>query len=254
MYYCVYYKDSCYFMGKQQYSLIIKNPCNESWSTMTQAGLGKYCENCKKVVFDLTYKTDSEIIQIINQESIKICGRLNQSQVSRPLISKKTNSNTLKKLILALLIFLFPSREKAQKVYTPKEKLSTQLNPNKLHKKSSVQSKVKPSKNKSYFITGTVFDSVSGAPMDEVMVWVNNSFFGCLTGNKGEIYIRVEDTIFKNRDKIELILQDALADEPKKYYILLDKKDIEKPLKLNFNRQKNHPLMGLIDVFTPVQN
>ncbi|GAO41406.1 hypothetical protein [Flavihumibacter petaseus] len=47
-------------MKRKQYTLTITEPCNRDWSAMKATGAGKYCDQCKKAVIDLTGLSDVE--------------------------------------------------------------------------------------------------------------------------------------------------------------------------------------------------
>ena len=58
----------------------IPEPCHEDWAKMTATQKGKFCSVCTKEVFDLTSKTDEELVKILT-ENKNTCGRVKKSQL-----------------------------------------------------------------------------------------------------------------------------------------------------------------------------
>ena len=66
----------------------IPNPCHENWESMSPQDKGRFCDVCSKCVYDFTKKSNSEISQILNENS-HVCGRLRKSQLySKNLVQK----------------------------------------------------------------------------------------------------------------------------------------------------------------------
>lgn len=66
-------------------TIIISQPCTESWASMTPTGAGRHCVACAKTVVDFTRKTDAEILAYLAQTAGNGCGRLRADQLARPL-------------------------------------------------------------------------------------------------------------------------------------------------------------------------
>jgi hypothetical protein len=65
--------------------LSIPEPCSQNWNYMTSAEVGRHCDNCEKTVIDFSTFTDRELVEFFKKATGKICGRLNQYQVDRPM-------------------------------------------------------------------------------------------------------------------------------------------------------------------------
>jgi len=72
--------------------LSIPNPCRENWDKMTPVEKGRFCQQCNKTVIDFSQLSDEEVVRIISRQKEEICGRLLQSQLSRPIILPKKTS------------------------------------------------------------------------------------------------------------------------------------------------------------------
>lgn len=73
-------------MKKPTYTLSIPQPCNERWDAMTPSEKGRFCASCQKQVVDFSGLSDREVIQLIEQSSGKVCGRLRPQQLNRPMV------------------------------------------------------------------------------------------------------------------------------------------------------------------------
>jgi hypothetical protein len=70
----------------QSVSVVIPQPCHESWDAMTPIGLGRHCAACQKTVVDFTLKSDAEILAYLAKAGGETCGRLGSDQLNRPLL------------------------------------------------------------------------------------------------------------------------------------------------------------------------
>lgn len=62
---------------------------------------GKFCNTCNKTVIDFSILNDNQIKSILDHAHGKVCGRINISQVNRPLeLTDKTSKYSLNKIFL----------------------------------------------------------------------------------------------------------------------------------------------------------
>lgn len=71
----------------------IQNPCDEKWSKMQPHDRGKFCMQCSKEVIDFTKFDNSEIVRVIEQSNVRICGRFNVNQLNKELTNNKVSQN-----------------------------------------------------------------------------------------------------------------------------------------------------------------
>lgn len=80
----------------QKIQLSIPEPCHENWQTMTPTEQGRFCSFCSKEVIDFSMMTDAELLNYLsNHSKEKVCGRVLESQLNRPVSMPKTPKKRL---------------------------------------------------------------------------------------------------------------------------------------------------------------
>jgi len=95
-------------MAVPPYILHIPEPCLEEWHEMRPDGDGRYCTHCAKTVTDFTHMTDAEIIAMLQSREGKLCGRVRNDQLNRPLLAEPAarSANKLRELLAAFLLLI----------------------------------------------------------------------------------------------------------------------------------------------------
>jgi TonB-dependent SusC/RagA subfamily outer membrane receptor len=91
----------------EKYFLHINEPCTQDWDEMTTVGQGKFCNNCKKNVFDFTSASDNDIIKHMEKmKGAAFCGKFEEHQLDRWIHTSnlKTSNKKLYELLLSFLI------------------------------------------------------------------------------------------------------------------------------------------------------
>lgn len=68
-----------------KYQIQINEPCSEDWHKMTNLEKGKFCNSCKKQVFDFTQFSNIELARKIKKGE-NLCGRFKEEQLNTDLI------------------------------------------------------------------------------------------------------------------------------------------------------------------------
>jgi hypothetical protein len=109
----------------------IPKPCNIPWNGMTPVDKDqRYCSSCDKVVTDFSEMSDDELMLYFRHNNGKICGRLHQTQMNRPMIllpEKTVNAKWWRTLILIPLT-LIGKQTKAQYVEAANQFQSSDTN------------------------------------------------------------------------------------------------------------------------------
>ena len=104
---------------QKQTALYIPKPCHEDWNKMTPTERGKFCSACSKHVIDFSLMSDTQILNILSNQSGKVCGRFDAAQLERPLVETKIKKKKSWWMALAMpLLFLF-DRSEAQEMKAP---------------------------------------------------------------------------------------------------------------------------------------
>ncbi|MPR32503.1 hypothetical protein [Salmonirosea aquatica] len=102
-------------MKRSNYLIQLDNPCSESWDSMTPTPTGRFCQNCTKNVIDFTGLSDDQVLAILKKSKGTLCGRVEETQLNRYLISR-TESSFSTRLFKALagLFLLTTTKSLAQ--------------------------------------------------------------------------------------------------------------------------------------------
>ena len=166
-------------------NISIPKPCHENWHGMTVAEKGRFCNSCRKTVYDFTRLSDRQVIQKINSES-NICGRFLASQLNKDLRMPKEKSSIWIVGISGILSFLSLGN---QEVYA-QESVKTEQTEEK--EKNNVEKTV----NNSSFapeieITGIVHDAQK-APLPTVNVLIKGKSIATQTDFDGKFSIKAK--------------------------------------------------------------
>ncbi|MBS1580341.1 MAG: hypothetical protein JST29_11945 [Bacteroidetes bacterium] len=88
---------------KQQTLIRVAEPCHENWNNMNEVEKGRFCLSCQKKVIDFSNMTDAAILNFLNNNKGRICGRFEVSQTMRPLVGTKINEKKNWKWALAAI-------------------------------------------------------------------------------------------------------------------------------------------------------
>ncbi len=92
---------------KSGINISIPKPCGENWHAMLPEEQGRHCLACNKLITDFSRKTDQQILDCIKANNGKVCGRFNQSQLDRNLVSNEQYSHSMwHKVAASLLLFI----------------------------------------------------------------------------------------------------------------------------------------------------
>lgn len=68
--------------------LQIPAPCHEKWVDMNPVRHDcRHCAACDRQIVDFSHKTDAEILQFLQKNDGKLCGRFSTGQLNRPLLA-----------------------------------------------------------------------------------------------------------------------------------------------------------------------
>jgi hypothetical protein len=97
-------------MHTQSYKLVLNNPCEADWNSMTPTSTGRHCDQCSKSVIDFSsYSKEAIIDYFVAHTGESICGRMHKKQIENIIIQidgnlLHTNISFWKKFLIVFLV------------------------------------------------------------------------------------------------------------------------------------------------------
>jgi hypothetical protein len=185
-------------MKKPSYTLSIPQPCDERWDAMNPSEKGRFCGSCQKQVVDFSGFSDREVIQMIEQASGKVCGRLHPQQLNRPMVLKPWAQRASVRFsgFFAGLMLLYS----ADAAFSQVKSISTEVVSTQVENGKSVETgKSLPEK---FTIKGliTVADSGESVPFANIIPEVPSA--GTTTDFDGTYSLKISSRILREADTV----------------------------------------------------
>jgi hypothetical protein len=97
-------------MHTQSYKLVLNNPCEADWNSMTPTSTGRHCDQCSKSVIDFSsYSKEAIIDYFVAHTGESICGRMHKKQIENIIIQidgnlLHSNISFWKKFLIVFLV------------------------------------------------------------------------------------------------------------------------------------------------------
>lgn len=207
-------------MSKIITQISIASPCRQNWLTMDQQEGSRFCNSCQKSVIDFTTKTNLEIIDLLNNSTSSVCGRLTNKQLSELnnyTLSIPKHNSWLKYIgVLALGGSIFVQDAKA---LTVKPKIEVNSSVGKVILPKELTAKI-------HQVYGIVVDD-NDQPMVGIYVTIENTKLFAITDKKGRYTIKLPINFDTNN---RMLLVKGI--------------DIQGRLKLNYSNEKQRNLVA----------
>ena len=94
-------------MFENKLKIQIPEPCSQLWNKMDKVDNGRFCNQCNKNLIDFTNFSDKELINFVQNNQSKVCGRFKKTQLEKFYFDKRIvfNFTKYKKIVAALLSF-----------------------------------------------------------------------------------------------------------------------------------------------------
>lgn len=167
--------------------------------------MGKYCSQCAKKVIDFTSLNDHEVIQILEQRTEKVCGRLAQQQLNR-IIKKGTNRNRhlFYNTLAGLLLMGNTEDSFAENHLATKQEIASAVNnpiANNIGKNDT-----KPAADSlKNIIQGKVIDALSKEPLPFVPILVKGTKTGTTADQDGQFKLVIPDSLMADTVTLQII-------------------------------------------------
>jgi len=192
-------------MKRQSYILKIDNPCGQEWSSMIKTDIGKFCSHCSKTVVDFTQLTDNEVLQIIEHNSEKLCGRLTQEQLNRAIqLYQPTNSSLFYRILAGLMLVGTSENLLAtenQMLHKDIVSIANKINTNTQLTATKPEPILDSLKN---IVQGAVIDFDTKEPLPFATILIKGTKTGTATDLDGKFKLVIPDSLIT--DKIYLVI------------------------------------------------
>jgi CarboxypepD_reg-like domain len=171
--------------------LKIPEPCHESWQEMAPVRHDcRHCAACDRQIVDFTHKTDAAILQYLQNNPGKICGRFSAFQLERPMKATVPAKRTGLTAVAASFAAVLAAQHPAGNV--PKENVvmtQTEVDERTVLGKTVYFDFLEADTVRQ--ISGQVLDS-NGLPLPGAMVMFPNTSIRTVTNAQGEYLLKVD--------------------------------------------------------------
>lgn len=153
---------------KEKEALIkIGYSCDANWQKMSPTEQGKFCHSCNKEVVDFTHFSDKRLIDYLENSKTSICGKVNNHQLNRTLISPATyrlpQFSRIYKFLASIFFASIISRVDGQE---PVQSESTEQH------QQSTDATSSNSRTENIIIKGQIFDESTNEPVSFIKVFL----------------------------------------------------------------------------------
>lgn len=164
---------------KTVFQVTIPRPCSELWENFQHTNQGGFCKSCNKHVIDFTKLDDNAVLGLLQNASVKVCGRLRSDQLklytAPPDLKIQPGLTLLKAGLLSMFMML--SAKPALSISSQQKKPIIVID-------ELQETSVFPVDN-DYWIKGIVVDEF-GDPLPGVNVLLAGSQIGISTDREGK--------------------------------------------------------------------
>lgn len=222
-------------MTSKTYIFNIPNPCHEKWDRMLPQDRDKFCMQCSKEVFDFTGLDNAEISQKVEQSKGRICGRMLQSQLNRPIeiqVKTKNNSSFFYKVLAGMFLIGTTGSAFATKAPFAKSEILPAISDNNFQprKMSFIKSETDSLKN---IIQGKIFNEYKQSVYD-THIYIKDMNIKTEVDDKGKFKIVLPDDV--SIDTIALKIE-SIGYEPYTLNIMRNDLPVSKEIYLSFDEE-----------------
>ena len=177
-----------------KYIIDIPKPCHEDWDKMPPKNDGRYCDVCKKTIFDFTNLSNRELVNKL-ENGENVCARYKASQLNVDLFANKNQGVSKWMYLLGLTsIFTVSTPVYSQTIDSIETVHKTPFNKKLNNQINSIQDTI--------HVKGKVQDEMG--PLPGANVISDSSPVGIQTNFDGEFSIDLIKKVNKKNYKIEI--------------------------------------------------
>ena len=190
-------------MKRSNYLLKIESPCPESWAEMMPTDSGRFCANCAKNVIDFTNLTDDQVLSILKKSDGNLCGRFEESQINRYLVSsiERSNQSHLYKFFAGLFLLTAVNRAPAKTRIDNEVVVRQGYNPNSWSKVPFISTPKRNSADSTGSVfKGSVVDSLSGTPLNGALIQLKGENIQTFTNQEGTFELTIPTNLLNKEN------------------------------------------------------
>jgi hypothetical protein len=194
-------------MKEKQTIIKIGYSCDANWQKMSSTEQGKFCHSCNKEVVDFTHFSDNRLIDYLENSTTSVCGKVNNHQLNRTLISPRTYHlpqfskiyKFLASIFFATIISRVAGQEPVQNEATEQHQPSTDVT-------------TSNSRTENIIIKGQIFDESTNEPVPFIKVFLTEDplRYGCMSDFDGKFELKIDKKSLTDTSSITLRSMDYL--------------------------------------------
>ncbi|WP_373513334.1 hypothetical protein [Persicitalea sp.] len=194
-------------MKRSNYLLKIDDPCPESWAAMSPTDSGRFCASCAKNVIDFTNLSDDQVLAIIKISSGNLCGRMEESQMNRFLVSKAEPSNKARFFRLIASLFLISAGESQAQELIVREPMAM-VKPPTQQEKFEKEVEDGPDYRLKIWVKSRVVSSETEEPVSKAYILPRRTNITTLTDDGGYFELLLPDSLAEEQIRITIFRHD----------------------------------------------
>ncbi len=101
-------------MNQEITNIRLQFACTKNWDNMTAADAGKFCHDCKTIVYDFTNVKQNEFLTIMAQNNNNVCGKFRKEQLALQPVFMPVWKKLLSAAMILIGINIFNNKAQAQ--------------------------------------------------------------------------------------------------------------------------------------------
>lgn len=188
-------------MKEKQTIIKIGYSCDANWQKMSPTEQGKYCQTCNKEVVDFTHFSDKRLIDYLENSKTSICGKVNNHQLNRTLISPATyrlsKFSRVYKFLASILFATIISKVEGQEPI--QSEAIEQHQP-------STDATTSNRRTENIIIKGQIFDESTNEPVSFIKVFLTEDplRYGCMSDLDGTFELKIGKKVLTDTSSITL--------------------------------------------------
>ncbi len=181
--------------------LSIPAPCSEKWTDMTPVRPDcRFCVACERQIVDFTTKSDAEILEHLKRNSGKICGRFHQSQLNRPIQTKRAIRRGSLTAAAASIAALLSAQQPAGNQPVPQTVVEqTPDYPHPATPGRAGQPENTAAQDSVRTISGKLTDGENGEPLIGCSIWLPGTTLGAVSNPDGQFFLKIPLQLLQNQ-------------------------------------------------------